>query len=90
MEQEGGSGEGADLLGILMPRRNIAWKVCMSWQSGQQKWCRAEHSAWPWGRAGISGRGVLLAAPELGDGVTTGAGGNAATWMQWRRNQVLA
>lgn len=57
---------GADLSGILMPRRNIsAWKVCMSWQSGQRKWCRAARRAWPWRRGNIS-RGALRIAPGLG------------------------
>jgi len=49
-----------------MPRRNIsAWKVCMSWQSGQRKWCRAARRAWPWRRGNIS-RGALRIAPGLG------------------------
>ena len=65
-EREGGRREGTNLSGILMPRRNIsAWKVSTSWQSGQRKWCRAERSAWPWGRANISisGRGGPIRPP---------------------------
>ena len=87
-EGEGGRGKSTDLSGILMPRRNISsWKDAMSWQSGQRKWCRAEHSAWPWGRAGISISDEevpsFVSPPELGDSVTTGvitsgAGGDAA------------
>jgi len=40
---------GADLSGILMPRRNIsAWKVCMSWQSGQRKWTEQQDAFALW------------------------------------------
>lgn len=61
-----GRAVGADLSGILMPRRNIsAWKVCMSWQSGQRKWCRAARRAWPWGRQNMSWGRVRI-APGLG------------------------
>lgn len=52
----GGRAMGADLSGILMPRRYIsAWKVCTSWQSGHRKWCRAACRAWPWGRGTSAG-----------------------------------
>lgn len=64
VEPDRGRERDADLSGILMPRRNISsWKVCMSWQSGQRKWCRAELSAWPWGRGGISGVGGSRVPP---------------------------